>query len=177
MIQSSAVSQLCLRPFDVGVALRLLLSPEERYEPLSHALATSTSAVHRSVSRLRLARICKANSRTIDPTALIEFAVCGVPYTFPSMRVGAARGMPTGLSHAHLQHLRSDSEPQFVWASARHGAEGEAIVPLFHGVVQVAERDPRMHQLLSIVEALRVAQRKDRDPLRACLEDAVRAVV
>ena len=37
-------SQPSLRPFDVAVALRLLLVPEDRYEPLANALATSTSA-------------------------------------------------------------------------------------------------------------------------------------
>ena len=58
--QTLVPSQPSLRPFDIAVALRLVLVPEDRYEPLALALATSTSAVHRSVARLQHAGICGA---------------------------------------------------------------------------------------------------------------------
>jgi hypothetical protein len=65
----------------------------------------------------------------------------------------------------------------FVWATSRHHAEGHVIVPLFPGVVQVAERDERMYHLLSIVEALRIAPRDDRPPIREILAEAISATV
>jgi hypothetical protein len=159
------------------VALRLLLEPEERYEPLSHALVTSTSAVHRSVGRLRLARICKPESRTIDRDAFLEFAIGGVPYTFPCMRTGSGRGMATGTSHPGLAASSGEDSGTFVWASSRHEVEGHVIVPLFPGVVQVAERDERLYQLLSIVEAIRIAPREERLPFRESLAEALSATV
>ena len=177
MTESSALSQLCLRPFDVGVALRLLLAPEERYEPLAHALATSTSAVHRSVTRLRIARICKPESRTIDQPTFIEFAVCGVPYTFPAIRLGNGRGLLAASSHPDLAHVRNESGDAVVWASSKHQDSGQTLVPLFPGVVQVAARDGRMYRLLAIIDALRIAHRDERAPWRECLEEMLSAAV
>lgn len=162
-------SQLCLRPFDVGVALRLLLVPEERYEPMSHALVTSTSAVHRAVGRLRQAGICRTGTRTIERAALIEFIACGVPYAYPVTRGGIVTGLPTSTSHDDLSALRH-GDGIVVWPSNRHTAQGIAITPLFPGVPQVAMRDPRMHRLLAMVDVIRMRERDARGEPRALLE-------
>ncbi len=151
-------SQPSLRPFDVAVALRLLLVPEDRYEPLAAALATSTSAVHRSVARLQQAGLCEPASRTVNRSACREFLVHGVRFAFPAVHGPERVGMPTAGAHPALAVLFVDghSMPRMVWPMEGGTVRGEAIVPLFNGLTKVAARDERLHHLLACVDALRV---------------------
>ncbi len=154
---STVPSQPSLRPFDIAVALRLLLVPEDRYEPLAAALATSTSAVHRSVARLQQSGLCVKGRRTIVKSALREFLMHGMRYSFPAV-IGAEReGVAT--AHAHPEVARvlegQDGSSPFVWAREGGSARGASLVPLFPGVLEVAARDPRMHELLATVDVLR----------------------
>ncbi len=160
----SVPSQPSLRPFDVAVALRLLLVPEERYEPLSEALVTSTSAVHRSVARLQLAGLCKLSSRTIARPALREFLLHGVRYAFPAVHGPERLGMPTAWAHDAVVHMFTDglTVRPLVWASDAGTTRAESLVPLFSGVPAVAARDPRLYELLACVDAIRAGSARER---------------
>ena len=160
MVRPRVPSQPTLRPFDVAVALRLLLEPEDRYEPLAEALATSTSAVHRGVARLQSAGLLRAGTRTVARPALREFLLHGVRYAFPPVRGPEVPGLPTAWSHAGLQELLAGEAPPdlgrvLVWPDETGPVRGELCVPLFPGAVRVALRDPRLHHLLAAVDALR----------------------
>ncbi len=157
-------SQPSLRPFDIAVALHLLLMPEERYEPLAEALVTSTSAVHRSVARLQLAGLCKAGARTVVRPALREFLLHGVRYAFPPIHGPERTGLPTAWAHPAVAALFVDGDvPRpLVWASDRGSVRGESLVPLFTNLPAVAARDPRLHELLALVDALRAGGTRER---------------
>jgi hypothetical protein len=157
-------TQPSLRPFDVAVALRLLLVPEDRYEPLANALATSTSAAHRSVARLQHAGLCEPSSRTINRSACREFLVHGVRYAFPPVHGPERFGMPTAGSHPELVPLfgNGSAMKSLVWPMEGGVVRGEALVPLFNGVTKVATRDARLHHLLACVDVLRVGNEAQR---------------
>lgn len=157
-------TQLTLRPFDVAVALRLLLVPEDRYEPLANALATSTSATHRSVARLQHAGLCEPSSRTVNRSACREFLVHGVRYAFPPVRGPERLGLPTAGSHPELSPLFGNGSAMkaLVWPMEGGVVRGEALVPLFSGVTKVASRDTRLHHLLACVDVLRVGSEAQR---------------
>lgn len=157
-------SQPTLRPFDIAVALRLLISPEERYEPLADALVTSTSAVHRSVARLQLAGLCQRATRTVARAELHEFLLHGVRFAFPPVIGGERAGLPTTVAHPELGMLfpdGADSKP-LVWGSDLGAVRGETLAPLFPGVPAVASRDARLHELLAAVDVLRVGTERER---------------
>lgn len=158
-------TQPSLRPFDVAVALRLLLVPEDRYEPLANALATSTSAAHRAVARLQRAGLCEPDSRTVNHSACREFLVHGVRYAFPPVHGPERLGMPTAGSHPELASLfGSDSAMRsLVWPMDGGTVRGEALVPLFNGVTTVATRDARLHHLLACIDVLRVGNGAQRN--------------
>jgi len=163
-------SQPSLRPFDIAVALRLILVPEDRYEPLANALATSTSAVHRAVARLQQAGLCGAGSRTVNKESLLEFLTHGVRYTFPPIHGPERTGLPTVGAHPALQEaLGEDAGPRLVWPAEGGAARGEALTPLFTGMTRVAQRDSRMHELLAIVDLLRVGNPAQREKASAHL--------
>ena len=151
-------SQPSLRPFDVAVALRLLLVPEDRYEPLAAALATSTSAVHRSVARLQQAGLCEPGSRTVNRAACREFLAHGVRFAFPAVHGPERVGMPTAGAHPALEVLFAEGHrmPTLVWPMEGGTARGGTLVPLFNGLTKVAARDERLHHLLACVDVIRV---------------------
>ena len=132
--------------------------PEDRYEPLAVALATSTSAVHRSVARLQHAGICGAGSRTVLEPALHEFLVHGARYAFPAVRGPEKSGLPTAGAHPELASVLGgeDAARVLVWPMEGGLVRGEALVPLFNGLTKVASRDARLHKMLACVDAIRV---------------------
>ncbi|MBU6366684.1 MAG: hypothetical protein KJT01_10785 [Gemmatimonadetes bacterium] len=141
----------------MAVALRLSLVPEERYEPLATAMATSTSAVHRSVGRLRQARVCRPGSRTVLREALLEFLRHGVRYAFPPLLGTDRQGIPTAGGHAAMAGLiDGDASVRLVWPMDGGAANGRSLIPLFAAATRVAERDPRLHGLLAATDLLRV---------------------
>ncbi len=161
MVRPRVPSQPTLRPFDVAVALRLLLEPEERYEPLADALATSTSAVHRGVARLQSAGLLRASSRTVARPALREFLLHGVRYAFPPLRGPEVTGIATAWSHAPISALLTaeaapDTTRALVWPDESGTVRGDMLVPLFPAAARVSQRDPRLHELLAAVDALRL---------------------
>lgn len=158
-------SQPILRPFDIAVALQLLLVPESRYEPLADALVTSTSAVHRSVARLQTSGLCKPRSRTVARSALREFLVHGVRYAFPPVLGPERLGIPTGTAHPEVHGMLGAGleSRALVWSSEGGTLRGESLVPLFGGVPAVAARDPKMHELLASVDLMRTGTARERE--------------
>ncbi len=169
------LTQPSLRPFDVAVALRLLLEPEDRYEPLANALATSTSAAHRSVARLQHAGLCEPASRTVNQSACREFLVHGVRYAFPPVHGPERLGMPTAGSHPELSDLVGDGSAMksLVWPMEGGTMRGEALVPLFKGVTKVASRDARLHHLLACIDVIRVGNSEQRAAAAAILQQRI----
>ena len=156
-------SQPSLRPFDVAVALRLILIPEDRYEPLANALATSTSAVHRAVARLQHAGICGSGSRTVNKAALHEFLVHGLRYSFPPVHGPERAGLPTAGAHpAIVAALGENAGPQLVWPMEGGPSRAESLTPLFSGMTRVVQRNGRMHEMLATVDLLRVGTPEQR---------------
>lgn len=171
-------SQPSLRPFDIAVALRLVLVPEDRYEPLSVALATSTSAVHRSVARLQHAGICGVGSRTVLETPLHEFLVYGARYAFPAVHGPERSGLPTAGAHPELVAAFGDEPVRaLVWPMEGGAVRGEALVPLFNGLTKVASRDARLHKMLACVDAVRVGNARQRNVAGELLQQMIAAPV
>lgn len=157
-------SQPSLRPFDIAVALRLVLVPEDRYEPLAVALATSTSAVHRSVARLQHAGLCGAGSRTVQESSLQEFLAHGARFAFPAVHGPERLGLPTAGAHPELAALFDGEEPvrALVWPTEGGTVRAETLVPLFNGLTKVVSRDARLHRMLACVDGIRVGSPRQR---------------
>lgn len=141
-----------------------MLVPEDRYEPLAIALATSTSAVHRSVARLQHAGICGAGSRTVNESALHEFLVHGARYSFPAVHGPERAGLPTAGAHPELSAIFGDGDSvrTLVWPMEGGAVRGETLVPLFNGLTKVASRDARLHKMLACVDGIRVGNARQR---------------
>lgn len=154
------MKQQVLRPVDLAVALRLALEPEERYESLAHALGVSLSTAHQAVGRLQGGGLVDAERRT-NRRALLEFLAHGVRHAFFAELGPETRGVPTAHSAPPLAE-EIMAEEQFVWPSASGGSRGTAVSPLYEGATDVLERDPRLYQVLALVDALRIGRARER---------------
>jgi hypothetical protein len=168
--------QIALKPQDVVVLLKLSF-PGERdkhtYSELGAELYLSASEVHASIRRATAARlITDAPLGESNPIrlALSEFLVHGVPYAFPASFGSFTRGMPTSFAGPGFHGLIAESnEPPPVWPHSTGTVRGLALYPLYPTVPNAAQRDSRLYEALSLVDALRAGAARERDVASSAL--------
>lgn len=170
--------QVELRPQDVVVVLKLLASRGKgTYAQLGEALSLSPSQVFRAVDRAEIARLLEA--RVIPPppgwgeerpesspnkSNLKEFLIYGVKYCFPAQRGGLVRGMPTAHGAPPLSaQIQQGSEPPPVWPSPEGSVRGTEFSALYKNVPAAARRDPKLYELLALVDAIRDGRARERE--------------
>lgn len=146
---------LVLRPQDLAVAL-LLTQPAMdgwTYATLANRLALSASEAHGAVKRAQYARLLRG--RTVDRRALLAFVEHGVPYAFYAERGAPTRGIPTGASAPPLRDRFAPGQEGPVWPAPDGPARGYALKPLYPHLPEAAQRDPVVHELFALVDAVR----------------------
>jgi|SRR5208282_1265117 len=146
------------------------------YAELGEELAMSPSQVFRSVVRAEEARLLYrlpvklASGRTKDPRFwpcrenLKEFLIYGVKYAFPVHRGGIVRGVPTAHAAPPLkQHFAESFDPPPVWPDAEGSVRGVEFSPLYRNVPEAARRDPKLYELLALVDAIRDGRTRERE--------------
>jgi len=92
----------------------------------------------------------------LNRTALLEFLQHGIRYAFPASTGALTRGVPTGYAASPLNRIIvSDDDPSPVWPLATGAVRGYSFEPLHKNVPQAALEDPRLYELLALVDALR----------------------
>ena len=147
------------------------------YAKLGEELAMSPSQVFRSVVRAEEARLLyrlpvkPAPGHTKDQTRfwpyrenLKEFLIHGVKYAFPVHRGGIVRGVPTAHAAPPLkQHFAGSFDPPPVWPDAEGSVRGVEFSPLYRNVPEAARRDPKLYELLALVDAIRDGRTRERE--------------
>lgn len=154
-----------MRPQDVALLLRLTLPESEALQgkDLAHALHLSAAEISESLRRCLYSRLLRdgVRLRQVQPRALLEFLLYGLPYVFPVQPGAPARGMTTGPSAPPLV-ATFGLEPAYVWPDARGEVWGTAIEPLYAGAPAAARDDARLYELLALVDALRLSRPRER---------------
>lgn len=160
---------MILKPQDVVILLKLaaLGSQPWNYQRLAVELWISQSEVHAGVRRAVAARLMSdattASGRPIYP-ALREFLIHGVRYAYPPERGELTRGMPTGYAAPPLNKvIVQPNEPPPVWPYAEGTVRGYSFAPLFLTVPMAAQRDPKLYELLALVDAMRDGRARERN--------------
>lgn len=157
-----------LKSQDIVVLLGKVASPSSSntFESLGNDLLLSASQVHRSVTRCVQAGLATKDQSgswnvLIDP--LFEFLVHGVKYAFYPVQGAPRRGIATGVG---VEPLRSElllAEDQIsVWAHPEGDRRGPSLEPLCKSAPDAARRNPDLHVLLSLVDALRIGRSRER---------------
>jgi hypothetical protein len=169
-----------LRPKDLILVLKLAANRHQErwtYAELSKDLGVSASQVFRSVARAEAARLLYTPAtpsphRSKVPTFssrpnianLKEFLVHGAKYSFPPERGGMTRGIPTAHAGPTLaEQIAPSSEPPPVWPFAEGRVRGLEFSPLYKTAPQAAQSDPKLYELLTLVDAIRDGRARERE--------------
>jgi hypothetical protein len=126
-------------------------------------LALSPSQVHASLKRLGRSRLIDAQTSRPLLKAVEEFLIHGVKYAFPVERGEPTRGMPTAYAAPPLSdQIAASSDLPPVWPDAEGKVRGITFEPLHRAAVEAARRDPAVHELLALIDALRDGRARER---------------
>ena len=168
--------QIALKPQDLYVVLALLSRaepPASLYPELAALTGLAVSAVHASLKRAAASRLVMFDQRkpVILKAGLLEFLVHGARYAFPPVQGGLTRGVPTAYAAAPLSGvIAPSSDPPPVWPHAKGSVRGLALVPLYPSVPEAALDDARLHSALSLLDALRMGQAREREAAQKLLK-------
>jgi hypothetical protein len=109
-------------------------------------------------------------------SALEEFLVHGLKYAFPAERGEVTSGIPTSYAAEPLKSevaMSNDLPP--VWPWPEGNTRGIRLEPLYKNVPRAALRDPKLYQLLALVDAIRDGRARERKIAERELVNRLRA--
>ena len=152
-----------MRPQDIAVLLKIVALGEANWlgKDLAVALHISASEVSESLRRSHFAGLIDSTKRAVRRQALLDFLVHGLRYVFPVQPGALVRGVPTAHSGPPLAALIQSNE-HFVWPHATGNVRGQSIEPLYPNAPDAALADPNLHELLALIDALRIGRARER---------------
>lgn len=156
--------QPTMSPLDVVVLLKIISMGNQLWnqKPLAEALFMSQSEISKSFKRSKYAGLLDSTGKNVRKLALMEFLQYGIAYVYPMQPGAIVRGIPTAHSAAPLRELIQSAEP-YVWPSGKGTLRGQSIVPLYPSVVDAVQNDSKLHELLALVDSLRVGKAREKE--------------
>ena len=157
-----------LKPQDVLFLLKLVALGKKpwSFNKLSIELDMSPSEVHAASKRVLAARLAVKEGNKIRPNIrnMEDFLLHGIQYVFVPERGQLNRGMPTAYAIAPLDsYFVEESEPPPVWPDPEGEVRGESFSPLYKSAPVAAKNDPKLYQLLALVDAIRGGRARERE--------------
>jgi len=153
-----------MKPQDIVLLLKLVSIETDTWnqKPISDSLGMSQSEISESVARSKYAGLLNFKGKSVMRLALMEFLQYGITYVFPQKPGAVVRGIPTAHSASPL-HKIIKSDDQYVWPSGKGELRGQSIIPLYPTVVKAVKNDGKLHELLALVDALRVGRAREKE--------------
>ena len=102
---------------------------------------------------------------------LKEFVLYGAKYAFPAVLGALSRRLPTGYAVAPLNKvIVSSADPVPVWPHPNEPVRGMCLAPLYPSVLEAAMRDEKLYAKLSLFDALRAGQARERAAAKRLLK-------
>lgn len=137
---------------DLLVLLKLAAAgTEETVAAMAAELGLPAAEVSLGLERCRRVGLVDGEKRRVMKEPLLEFLAHGARFVFPAAPGAVARGIATAALAG-----------RFVWRSAEGGAHGRALEPLDPAAPRAAVLDPRLHELLALVDVLRAGAERER---------------
>lgn len=157
-------SNIQLKPQDILILLKIISdnNPKWNQRPVAESLGLSQSEVSESVARSKYAGLLDPAGKTVMKMALMDFLQYGLPYVFPQKPGAVVRGVPTSHSASPLKEQVQSSE-NYVWPYGKGAIRGHSIMPLYPSVPKAVLKDETLHELLALVDALRVGRAREKE--------------
>jgi len=168
--------QPALKPQDLFVLLALISRSgvAASYPELAEQTGLAVSAVHAALKRAAVARLVLFEERRpgVLKPQLREFMLYGAKYAFPAVWGSLVRGVPTAYAAAPLdQSIVPSTDPVPVWPHPKGLVRGLSLAPLYPSVPEAALKDKKLYALLSLFDALRSGQTRERNAAVKLLEE------
>lgn len=172
---------MVLRPQDLGIALKLMVTPLGASTTrslaadlgisigeISNALRRCVTAqlVTRAPPEARQSQLRRGGQRMrlmIRQTAMREFVLHGIRYVWPPERGPIVRGVATAHAAAPLLGLIASDEAPPVWPYPAGAQRGESFSPLFDTAPAASTKDPALYEVLALVDAIRAGRARERN--------------
>lgn len=154
-----------IKPQDILVLLKVVALGGRQWKQseLADGLALSRAEVSNSLNRSAEVGFLDQEKRVPQKGALLEFIAHGIKYVFPAKPGPLTRGIPTSHSAPPLaKKIVSDPGDAYVWPDAEGELRGQEIEPLYPSVPMAIKNDPILHELLALVDGIRVGRARER---------------
>jgi hypothetical protein len=110
----------------------------------------------------------------VNRAALQDFVVHGLRFVFPAVMGPVTRGMPTGAAAPILRGRFGEVDAlPMVWPDPEGEVRGVSLLPLYPTVPQASRNDPRLHDALALVDALRAGAAREREMARELFKEMI----
>ena len=160
----NSIKQQVMSPIDTLILLKIVCQEAKPWyqHVMANELFISQSEISKSIKRSQYAGLIDPGGKKVMRQGLMDFLQYGIRYVFPQRPGPVVRGIPTAHSMSPLnQEIQSDES--YVWPSAVGRVRGHGITPLYPSVVKAVEHDESLHELLALVDALRVGRVRERN--------------
>lgn len=151
-----------MRPHDIVVLLKIISYNHDNWlmKDLSFDLLISSSEISESLNRSVLSGLLSNNKKRIMKSSLLDFLTFGLKYVFPQKPGSIVRGIKTSHSTLPLSNIILSDEI-YVWPYFEGNSRGFSIEPLHPNVPKACLNDPKLHELLSLVDAIRLGNKRE----------------
>jgi hypothetical protein len=154
-----------LKPQDILIALKLITAGDKKPSRflLARELCMSSSEIHEGIGRAQKSRLLTEDERP-RLSALLEFLVHGLPYCLPAEHGSIAKGIPTSFAGPPLNaQIVFDQDALIpVWPHSDGTARGYELKPIYRSAPDAALKDPKLYELLALVDAVRNGRARER---------------
>jgi len=154
-----------MKPQDIALLLRIVSWKNRKWSQreLAESLFISASEVNHGLKRLAAAKLYNPITKQILRRAAREFLLYGAKYLYPPKIGEFSLGVPTAHSADPLADLFVVEESDnFVWADQNGDVRGQSLEPLYPTLPQAALGDTELHQLLALLDGVRVGRVRER---------------
>lgn len=152
-----------MRPQDIVILLKIIAIKHDDWKnsDLAQSLQISASEITEALNRCMIAGLIDANKRKVHINSFKEFLIFGLKYVFPVEPGATVRGIPTAHSAYPITEYISSGEDIYVWPYAKGNQRGQAIEPLYRTLPAIVQEDNLFHELLTIVDTIRVGRARE----------------
>lgn len=151
-----------MKPQNIFLLLKLIIIDNSSWKQkdVADALGMSQSEISESVARSKYSGLLDPSGKKVMKLAFLDFLQFGVKYVFSQKPGPIVRGVPTSHSATPLkEHIQSSEN--YVWPYVKGKVRGQSIVPLYSSVPEAALKDNLLHELLALVDAIRVGKARE----------------
>jgi hypothetical protein len=153
-----------MKPQDLVILLKIIIlkNKEWKVTELASALFLSQSEVSKALERLVFSGLLDESKRVPSKNAIYDFIVNAVKFSFPVRPGRLLKGIPTS-QRANPLNSKIVSDDKYVWAHLKGSVKGESIEPLYEKAPDAALIDPKLYEMLALIDALRVGKVREQE--------------